>query len=296
MPELPEVETIVADLRPHLVGRTIVRCELRFPSIVRHPEPETFIDSITGLRIEAVGRRGKFILIALGGGRLLVVHLGMSGQLRLVDPATEIANHTHAILDLDDVEGGLPPGGGAPGEAGSRRTPLGMQLRYRDPRRFGRLLLGTEDELLLSGTFPKLGPEPIDPTFDAEELFKRLRRRRAPLKAVLLDQATVAGVGNIYADESLHRAKLRPDRAAGSLSRKSVARLHASLRDSLEVAIRNRGSSVDSYRDAWGQVGNQQESLLVYGRAGEPCFTCGRPLAVVRLAGRTTVFCTRCQR
>jgi len=274
VPELPEVETIIADLRPHLVGRTIVRCELRFPSIVRHPEPETFVDSITGLRIEAAGRRGKFILIALGAGRLLVVHLGMSGQLRLVDPATEIASHTHAILDFDN----------------------GMQLRYRDPRRFGRLLLGTEDELLLSGTFPKLGPEPIDPTFDAEELFRRFRRRRAPLKAVLLDQATVAGVGNIYADESLHRARLRPDRAAGSLSRKSVRRLHESLRDSLEVAIRNRGSSVDTYRDAWGQVGNQQESLLVYGRAGEPCFTCGRPLAVVRLAGRTTVFCTRCQR
>ncbi len=274
MPELPEVETIIADLRPHLVGRTIVRCELRFPSIVRHPEPETFIDSITGLRIEAAGRRGKFILISLGGNRLLVIHLGMSGQLRLVDPAAEIASHTHAILDLDS----------------------GMQLRYRDPRRFGRLLLGTEDELLLSGTFPKLGPEPIDPTFDAEALFQRFRRRRAPLKAVLLDQATVAGVGNIYADESLHRARLRPDRAAGSLSRKSVRRLHASLRDSLEVAIRNRGSSVDTYRDAWGEVGNQQESLLVYGRAGEPCFTCGRPLAVVRLAGRTTVFCTRCQR
>ncbi len=274
MPELPEVETIVADLRPHLVGRTIMRGELRFPSIVRHPEPETFIDSITGLRIEAVGRRGKFILIALGAGRLLVVHLGMSGQLRLVDPATEIASHTHVILDLDD----------------------GRQLRYRDPRRFGRLLLGTEDELLLSGTLPKLGPEPIDPTFDAEELFKRFRRRRGSLKAVLLDQATVAGVGNIYADESLHRAGLRPDRAAGSLSRKSVRRLHASLRDSLEVAIRNRGSSVDTYRDAWGEVGSQQESLLVYGRAGKPCLTCGRPLAVVRLAGRTTVFCTRCQR
>jgi formamidopyrimidine-DNA glycosylase len=296
LPELPEVETIIADLRPHLVGRTIVRCELRFPSIVRHPEPETFIDSITGLRIEAAGRRGKFILIALGAGRLLVVHLGMSGQLRLVDPSTEIASHTHAIFDL---EGG-PPGTGSAGPGGSRGDAppqtVGRQLRYRDPRRFGRLLLGTEDELLLSGTFPKLGPEPIDPTFDAEELFKRFRRRRAPLKAVLLDQATVAGVGNIYADESLHKARLRPDRAAGSLSRKSVSRLHASLRDSLEVAIRNRGSSVDTYRDAWGQVGNQQEQLLVYGRAGEPCFTCGRPLAVVRLAGRTTVFCTRCQR
>lgn len=274
VPELPEVETIVADLRPHLVGRTIVRCELRFPSIVKHPEPEEFTDSIAGLTVEAVGRRGKFILIALGSGRLLVVHLGMSGQLRLVDAASEIANHTHAIFDLDD----------------------GRQLRYRDPRRFGRLLLGTEDELLLSGTLPRLGPEPIDPTFDADDLFRLLRRRRAPLKAVLLDQATVAGVGNIYADESLHRAKLRPDRIARSLSRKSVRRLHESLRDSLEVAIRNRGSSVDTYRDAWGEVGNQQELLLVYGRAGEPCFTCGRALSIVRIAGRSTVFCRRCQR
>ncbi len=273
MPELPEVETIVADLRPHLVGRTIVHCELRFPSIVRHPEPETFIDSIAGMRIEAVGRRGKFIFIGLDGGRLLVVHLGMTGQLRLVDAATEVSNHTHAIFDLDD----------------------GRQLRYRDPRRFGRLLLGTEDELLISGTLPKLGPEPIDPAFDAEGLFQRFRRRRAPVKAVLLDQSTVAGVGNIYADESLHRARLRPDRAAGSLSRKSVRRLHESLRDSLEVAIRNRGSSVDTYRDAWGDMGSQQEELLVYGRAGEPCVTCGRPLAIARIAGRSTVFCRRCQ-
>ena len=274
MPELPEVETIVADLRPHLIGRTVVRAELRFPSIVRHPEPEMFVDSITGLRIEAVGRRGKFILIALDGARLLVVHLGMSGQLRLVDSAAEITNHTHVMLDLDD----------------------GRQLRYRDPRRFGRLLLGTEEELLTSGTLPKLGPEPIDPSFDAEELYNRFRRRRASLKSLLLDQAMVAGVGNIYADESLHRAKLRPDRAAGSLSRKSVRRLHESMRDSLELAIKNRGSSVDTYRDAWGETGNQQEKLLVYGRAGEPCFTCGRPLSIVRIAGRSTVFCRRCQR
>ena len=113
---------------------------------------------------------------------------------------------------------------------------------------------------------------------------------------MLLDQTTVAGVGNIYADESLYRAKLRPDRAAGGLSRKSVRRLHESLRESLELAIRNRGSSVDTYRDAWGETGNQQESLLVYGRAGEPCFVCGRPLSIIHIAGRTTVFCRRCQR
>jgi formamidopyrimidine-DNA glycosylase len=274
MPELPEVETIAADLRPHLVGRTIVRCDLRFPTIVRHPEPETFVDLVAGLRIDSVRRRGKYILIGLEESRVLVVHLGMTGQLRIVDPATPIPEHTHAIFDLDD----------------------GRQLRYRDPRRFGRILLGTEADLVLARAMPKLGPEPIDPAFSADELYVALRRRKAPLKAVLLDQSTLAGVGNIYADESLHRARLRPDRIARRVSRQSAERLHESLRESLETAIRNRGSSVDSYRDAWGEMGGQQEVLLVYGRAGEPCYTCGRPLSSVRIAGRTTVFCRTCQR
>ena len=268
------METIASDLRPHLVGRTIVRCDLRFPTIVRHPEPELFIDLVAGLRIDSVKRRGKYILIGLDEGRVLVVHLGMTGQLRIVDPATPIADHVHAIFELDDAR----------------------QLRYRDPRRFGRILLGTQADLLLARAMPRLGPEPIDPDFSAEQLYAALRRRKAPLKAVLLDQATVAGVGNIYADESLHRAGLRPDRVARRMSRKSAARLHESLRTSLETAIRNRGSSVDTYRDAWGELGGQQEVLLVYGRGGEPCFTCGRPLSSIRIAGRTTVFCRTCQR
>ena len=274
MPELPEVETIVADLRPHLVGRTIVRCELNFPTIVRHPEPEEFVDAVVGMRIDSVGRRGKYILIGLTNDLLLVVHLGMTGQLRLVDPAAPLENHTHAVFSLDD----------------------GRQLRYRDPRRFGRLLLGTEQALLSSKKMPRLGPEPIDPGFAPDELYRRLRTRRAAIKAVLLDQGAIAGVGNIYADESLHKARLRPDRIAGSLSKKSARRLHESLRESLTLAIANRGSSVDTYRDAWGEIGGQQEKLLVYGRAGEPCFTCGRPLSAIRIAGRTTVFCRRCQR
>jgi formamidopyrimidine-DNA glycosylase len=274
VPELPEVETIVADLRPHLVGRTFVRCDLLFPTIVRHPEPEVFIDSVVGMRISAVGRRGKYILIRLVDDLVLVVHLGMSGQLRLVDPSTPLAKHTHAVFDLDD----------------------GRQLRYRDPRRFGRLLLGTEASLLDARAMPSLGPEPIDPAFGADDLQQRFRNRKALLKAVLLDQSTIAGVGNIYADESLHRARLRPDRIAGSLSKKSIQRLHEALRHSLLVAIQNRGSSVDTYRDAWGEFGSQQEKLLVYGRAGEPCFTCGRPLSLVRIAGRSSVFCRRCQR
>lgn len=274
MPELPEVETIVADLRPHLTGRTIVSCDLLFPTIVRHPEPEVFIDGVAGRRIAGVSRRGKYILIDLEHDVLFVVHLGMTGQLRLVDADAPLEKHSHAVFVLDN----------------------GLHLRYRDPRRFGRLLLGTEESLLAAKKLPRLGREPIDPTFAAEELYRSLRKRRTSLKAFLLDQGAVAGVGNIYADESLHRAKLRPDRLAGSLSRKSAHRLHESLRDSLLVAIANRGSSVDTYRDAWGEIGGQQEQLLVYGRAGEPCFTCGRPLALIRIAGRSTVFCRRCQR
>jgi len=274
VPELPEVETIVADLRPHLVGRTILRAELNFPTIVRHPEPEEFVDAIVGQRIESVGRRGKYILIRFSEELLLVVHLGMTGQLRLVDAAAPLENHTHAVFFLDD----------------------GRQLRYRDPRRFGRLLLGTEQALLLSKKMPRLGPEPIDPEFAADELYRRLRKRRTTLKSVLLDQGAIAGVGNIYADESLHKARIRPDRIAATVSKRSARRLHESLRESLQTAIANRGSSVDTYRDAWGEVGGQQEKLLVYGRAGEPCFTCGRPLSAIRIAGRTTVFCRRCQR
>ena len=268
------METIAADLRPHLVGRTIVRCELAFPTIVRHPEPEAFVDSVAGMKIESVGRRGKYILLRLQDDAVLVVHLGMTGQLRLFDPAAPLEKHTHAVFALDD----------------------GKHLRYRDPRRFGRLLLGTEEALMLAKKMPRLGPEPIDPDFAAEELYRRLKRRRAPLKAVLLDQAAVAGVGNIYADESLYRARLRPSRIASTVSKQSARRLHEAMRESLLVAIANRGSSVDTYRDAWGEIGGQQERLLVYGRAGEPCFTCGRPLSSVRIAGRTTVFCRRCQR
>jgi formamidopyrimidine-DNA glycosylase len=303
VPELPEVETIAADLRPHLVGRTFLRCELRFPTIVRHPEPEAFIDAIVGMRITSVGRRGKYILIRLVDDLVLVVHLGMSGQLRLVDPATPLAAHTHAVFDLSPaVRDSMSPSPDfvvtpTPSARGPQRNRgRTMQLRYRDPRRFGRLLLGTEADLLIARAMPPLGPEPIDPTFGADDLYQRFRNRNALIKAVLLDQSTIAGVGNIYADESLYRARVRPDRVARSLSKGSVRRLHEALRLSLLLAIQNRGSSFDTYRDAWGEIGGQQEKLQVYGRAGEPCFTCGRPLALVRIAGRSSVFCRRCQR
>ncbi|TMD04509.1 MAG: bifunctional DNA-formamidopyrimidine glycosylase/DNA-(apurinic or apyrimidinic site) lyase [Chloroflexi bacterium] len=274
MPELPEVETIVQDLRPLLQGRRVDRVDLRFPAIVRHPEPEAFVRELRGRRLGPLTRRGKYMLLELDAPLLLVVHLGMTGQLLHVVPEEPLRAHTHAILSLDD----------------------GTELRYRDVRRFGRLLLGSEAELVGSRKLPKLGPEPIDPDFKAVDLYHRLQGRKAPLKLLLLDQAVVAGVGNIYADESCFRARVRPDRPAGRLSRPRTARLHAALRDSLLEGILNRGSSVADYVDARGAKGRQQEVLLVYGRGGEPCFKCGRPLAAIRLGGRMTVFCRTCQR
>jgi formamidopyrimidine-DNA glycosylase len=276
LPELPEVETVAADLRPELVGRTIVACDLRFPAIVRYPDPALFATLVVGRRIEALTRRGKYILHHLDGPQesVLVVHLGMTGQWRCVEMATPEPDHLHAVFGLDD-----------------RRL-----LRYRDPRRFGRLLLGSAQELVAARALPRLGPEPIDPSFTAADLYRRLHARRAPVKALLLDQAVVAGVGNIYADEACFRARVRPDRAANTLSRRSVARLREALDSSLRQAIANRGSTVATYRDAWGEIGGEQERLQVYGRAGRPCLRCGRPLSLVRLAGRSTVYCRRCQR
>jgi formamidopyrimidine-DNA glycosylase len=172
----------------------------------------------------------------------------------------------------------------------------GTQLRYSDPRRFGRLLLGREEELVAARKLPRLGPEPLDPAFTPRELERRLSGRRAPLKMLLLDQSILAGIGNIYADEACYRARIRPDRPAGRISRRRVNRLHAALRESLLMGIANRGSSVDDYVDIFGAKGRQQEELQVYGRGGRPCPSCGAPLTLVRLGGRATVFCRRCQR
>ena len=274
MPELPEVETIATDLRPLVVGRRITGVELRFPTIVRHPEPEAFARDLPGHVIEALERRGKYLLLRLNGGPVLVVHLGMTGQLLHKLPEAEYKPHTHALVDLDN----------------------GTQLRYSDARRFGRLLLGTEAELVAAKKLPRLGPEPLDPGFTPRELYRRLHGRRAPLKVLLLDQSVLAGVGNIYADEACYRARIRPDKPAGRLSADRVKRLHAAVRESLQMGIDNRGSSIDDYVDLYGAKGRQQEELQVYGRGGLPCFNCGRPLTLVRLGGRATVFCRRCQR
>ena len=274
MPELPEVETIANDLRPLLVGFRIDGVDLRFPAIVRYPEPEDFVRGLTGRRVESLTRRGKYMLLQLDSEAVLVVHLGMTGQLLHLAPDAPFKPHTHAVFTLEG----------------------GAQLRYKDPRRFGRILLGSEEELILARQLPRLGPEPLSEDFTPAELGRRLHGRRAPLKVMLLDQGVVAGIGNIYADEAAFRAGIRPDRPAGRLGRVRLSRLHGAIQEVLRLGIRNRGSSIEDYVDVWGAKGRQQEELLVYGRGGEPCVKCGRSLALVRLGGRATVFCRRCQR
>ncbi len=283
MPELPEVETVVRDLRPELTGRRIAAVDLRFPKMVRYPEPTTFLRRLTGRRIEGVERRGKFIVMPLSSDKQqttdgtsvrLFVHLGMTGHLRVSDPDEPVPRHTHLRGRLDD----------------------GRELRFDDQRQFGRLLLGTELEVRAARALPPLGPEPLGPELTPERFAKLLRCRRRPVKAALLDQSFLAGLGNIYADEACFVAGIRPTRHTHRLTVREGKALYSAIRQVLVNSIGARGSSVISYVDGFGMPGNNQEKLLVYGRGGEPCLTCGAPLVHTWLAGRGTVYCRRCQR
>ncbi|HUY97846.1 MAG TPA: bifunctional DNA-formamidopyrimidine glycosylase/DNA-(apurinic or apyrimidinic site) lyase [Verrucomicrobiae bacterium] len=279
MPELPEVETIVRDLRPRLRGEQVVHVRLGHPSLIRYPGPTAFADGLTGATTGGLRRRGKFILLELRGPRLvtgavLVVHLGMSGSLCVVEAGVAERPHTHLALRLR--------GGG--------------ELRFVDPRRFGRLLLGAPDELVRLGRLPTLGPEPLGPGLPDAWWQAALRRSHRPVKALLLDQRVVAGCGNIYADEACFRAGIRPQRRADRCTRAEASALGRALEAVLWTAIANRGSSIASYRDGLGARGSAQRALAVYGRAGQPCSRCQAPLRGTVVAQRTTVYCRSCQR
>jgi formamidopyrimidine-DNA glycosylase len=294
MPELPEVETLVRDLRPQLSGRTIRSVHLtRDPAIrgrlIRYPTATTFVRRLRGRTIESVERRGKYIVMRLsdpGAGRVsangesqtsqrLVVHLGMTGHLRVWEPEETPVKHTHFRALLDS----------------------GLELRYDDQRQFGRLLLGSQEELVAARAFPaRLGPEPIHGDLTEAEFARLIRARRRPVKSALLDQSFLAGVGNIYADEACFRAGIRPSRWTHQLTLRERRALYSAIQEVLENSIAARGSSIINYVDAFGLRGSNQEKLLVYGRAGEPCLRCGTPLQGTRLAGRGTVYCRKCQR
>jgi len=281
MPELPEVETVVRDLRPQLSGRTIASVQLtRDPLIrgrlIRYPSATTFVRRLRGRTIRSVERRGKYIVMPLDqDSDRLVVHLGMTGHLRVWEPEETPVKHTHVRVLLD----------------------TGLELRYDDQRQFGRLLLGKQDELVAARAFPaRLGPEPIHGDLTEAEFDRLVRGRRRPLKSALLDQSFLAGVGNIYADEACFRAGIRPSRWTHQLTLRERRALYSAIQEVLENSIAARGSSIINYVDAFGLRGSNQEKLLVYGRAGEPCLTCGTPLQGTRLAGRGTVYCRKCQR
>jgi formamidopyrimidine-DNA glycosylase len=278
VPELPEVETVVRGLRPLLVGRTFARVEVHAPaaSIVVSPSlaPGRLESLLPGRTVTAVERRGKNILIRLSGGLTLWVHLKMTGRFRLASPGEPRRRHDLVLFDLEGGDG--------------------RQLRFHDPRRFGRLRLYPDAELDRRPGLADLGPEPLEIT--AETFVARCRRRTRAIKAALLDQSFLAGVGNIYADEALHRSRIHPARPTTSLSPRRLAALHTHLQELLRRAIASEGTTLVDFAGVEGRRGNFRDLLRVYGRAGEPCDTCGGRIVRRRVGARSAHFCPRCQR
>lgn len=274
MPELPEVETVVRGLRPVLTGRTFVEVEVLWANTVAQPDAKRFCETLTGATVRAVGRRGKYIVVTLDGGRTLLVHLRMSGKFVLSAPeaGSSDAGHVRVRLKLDD----------------------GSVLIYVDPRKFGRFFLVTDPAEVVGA----LGPEPLSPEFTATWLAENLAGRQGEIKRLLLDQHFLAGLGNIYVSEVLWRAQIHPLRVPGTLSEDEVKRLHAAIVDVLACAVAQGGSSLDDrqYTAPDGQLGRYQNVLCVYDRAGEQCPRCKYTLERIVQGQRSTYFCPVCQR
>jgi formamidopyrimidine-DNA glycosylase len=273
VPELPEVETVRRRLAPAVEGRTWEDVEIVDARLTRPLAPDDVARELDGERVDRLDRRGKYLIVRFDSGRALLVHLRMTGSLLHLADEPGDDPHRRALVRLDD----------------------GTALAYRDVRRFGTwLLLEPEEvEAYIDG---KVGLEPLEPSFRSRDLAERLAGRRAPVKAAILDQRTVAGVGNIYADEALWRARLHPLRPAESLDAKEVQALHRALRKSLELGIARQGSTLRDYRLPDGGSGAMQHEFKVYGRGGEPCERCGTPIDKIRVAGRGTWYCPQCQR
>ncbi|MDQ3703206.1 MAG: DNA-formamidopyrimidine glycosylase [Chloroflexota bacterium] len=273
MPELPEVETIRADLARSVIGRRITGVEVIWPRSVDRPPTEALVGLLPGHVVEALDRRGKYLVLRLDGGAALVVHLRMTGRLRWREAGSERDRHVRVILFLDD----------------------GHELHFDDQRKFGRLYFALDEAELLE-ILAKLGPEPLVEEFTRQGLRTQLLRRRTRLKPLLLDQRFLAGLGNIYVDEALWRAGLHPLRRSDSLSTPDIARLHEGIVAALQQGIANRGTTFSTYQDLAGSAGLNQEQLFVFRREGQPCPRCGTPIQKIRVAGRGTHICPRCQR
>lgn len=270
MPELPEVETIRLSLEPLLAGIHIQTVQIYLAKALRGLDPEDFIQAVVGERIEAVERRGKYLILRLSGSARILFHLRMTGRLIVTDALTPLAKYNTLIIGLED----------------------GRQLRFEDTRKFGTvdLIRGTE-----SHAMNDLGPEPLDPQWSSAELQRSASNRRSAIKGVLLDQTVVAGLGNIYVDEALHRAGINPEDTPETLGAADWERLYMTIREVLSEAIHFRGTTRRDYVDAKGEAGEFQNRLKVYGRDGLPCYQCGVTLQRKKIAGRSSHFCPVCQ-
>jgi formamidopyrimidine-DNA glycosylase len=273
MPELPEVESVRRQLEPALAGRRFEEVAIDDWRLVRPYDPAEVAAELQGERVAAVDRRGKYLVVRFESGRVLLIHLRMTGNL-LHGPHDSFQDlpHRRAVVTLDD----------------------GSDVAYRDVRRFGTWLLlePAEAEPYLNA---RVGDEPLDTLFTAAKLGERLAGRRTSLKAALLDQRTLAGMGNIYVDEALWRARLNPLRAASGLDGAELRRLHRGIRAALEHGLARQGSTLRDYRLPDGSGGSMQDEFRVYGRRDEPCDRCGTPISRTQVAGRTTWFCPTCQ-
>ena len=273
MPELPEVESVRRQLEPTLVGRRFERVSIDDPRLVRPHEPAEVAAELEGEHVVAVERRGKYLVVRFESGRVLLIHLRMTGSLlSAASGSLPDDPHRRAVVNLDD----------------------GSDVAYRDVRRFGTWLVlepGEAEPYLAA----RVGDEPLDVLFTAARLGERLAGRRTSLKAALLDQRTLAGMGNIYVDEALWRARLNPLRPASGLDRNELRRLHRGIRAALEHGLARQGSTLRDYRLPDGSGGSMQNEFRVYGRRDEPCDRCGTLIARTQVAGRTTWFCPTCQ-
>jgi formamidopyrimidine-DNA glycosylase len=270
MPELPEVETTRRGVAAHAIGRRVAAVHV-YDGRLRWPVPRALASELAGRTIDAIERRSKYLLFAAGDATL-IVHLGMTGSLRVCRDAPPRKPHDHVDIVLDD----------------------GSRLRYHDPRRFGAMLW-VRGEPRLHPLLASLGPEPLTPAFDAGDLYRRTRGRRVAIKLALMDSRIVVGVGNIYANEALFRAGIRPSTPAGRLSRVRIARLVAAVKEVLAEAIERGGSTLRDYVDSSGTPGAFQLRLSVYGRDGLPCRVCKTTIRGSRLGQRSSYHCPRCQ-
>ena len=283
MPELPEVETVRRGLQQNVVGRTVKHVEVGRERTVRRTSREALIDGLTGVKILSANRRGKYLVCDLDSGQKLMMHLRMSGRLIIAKPGAQRPPHTHVVLHLTSAA----------------NSNIESELWFVDPRTFGEVVVFDPD--LLKTQMPdlaKLGVDPLNDEFTPETLRELFKNRRGNLKALLLNQHFVAGIGNIYADEILHLAKLRPDRLPSRLTNVALTRLHSAIIEVLNQAVMAGGSTLKDtqYVDLDGQTGSFQDEHRVYGRGGLACLSCGKGrILMTVVAGRTTCYCSACQ-